>query len=228
MTADRNAILSFSLGRPTARQGARSKCSSISNENASIRRACTTLEANQGGNMSRRIIATCATASLSLVASLFVVTGQAAAAPADVAGRYCYTEVAPISPGSRTLDVVSTTCSDRSLPGSKLPDTARFAAAQQLLVIFHENTNYGGNYDTVGGDFGPCDREGYGFRDLSNMQFNTGGASSYEYSRGSNCRVADYWTDTDFTGTPRFAVRGNKPFVGSPWNDDIFSMRVRA
>lgn len=147
-----------------------------------------------------------------------------AAKPA--AGKYCLSQAAPVSPGSRDLTITSTTCSDTARAGTTLPDNVAQPAATQLLVIFHQNLNYGGAYDTIAGSFGPCDSAGYGFTNLSNVEFNVGGISSYEYAAGSNCNYASYYTGTNYGGTARIGYIGNNPYVGSPWNDDIFSMHI--
>lgn len=142
--------------------------------------------------------------------------------------NYCLTMVAPSQPGGRDLRVVSEICSDTPKTNTVLPTGVAIPAATQLLVIFHENIDFQGRFDTVAGQEGPCDAAGYGFSDLTLVNFNVGGISSYEYGAGSNCHVATYWNQTGFQGTARVNFIGNQPFVGATWNDDLFSMKIHS
>lgn len=162
-------------------------------------------------------------------------------AAAAISGSYCFTEVAPIAPGSRELGVVSRTCSDTpAAPGSKLPagmaqtseSTATptgensAAASMDLLVTLFEHDFFRGRYDTLGGRFGTCDTAGYGFSDLRLANFNTGGITSY-IPNGA-CKYTSYWNGLNYTGAARINFNGSNRFVGATWNDNMYSMKIRA
>src|SRR5215469_4061932 len=84
----------------------------------------------------------------------------------------------------------------------------------------------GGLWDTVGGRNGPCDTAGYGLANLTLANFNVDGISSYTLH--SKCKFASYWTGVNYTGHKRSGRKGNAPFVGAIWNDDLHSMRTWA
>jgi hypothetical protein len=136
------------------------------------------------------------------------------------------TVVERIKPGQPETRVVSRTCSNRHAAGSVLPEGVAVPALLTLLVTFFQDLNYVGAWDTVGGQSGPCDSSGYGFSNLSLVNFNVDGISSYQLN--NNCHVADYWTSTGYTGTKRSGYRGNNRYVGASWNDNLLSMKVRS
>jgi hypothetical protein len=95
---------------------------------------------------------------------------------------------------------------------------------ETLLVTYFQNEGYRGLFDSVGGHNGPCDVHGYGFTDLTLVNFIVMGISSYKLF--SNCKVASYWNETGFTGRKRSGYKGDNRYVGAPWNDQVFSMRT--
>lgn len=147
-----------------------------------------------------------------------------AATAQDHLAKYCYTEVARIHPHSPETRVVSQTCSNGHLPNSVLPDNIKQPSTKTLLVTFFEDEDYLGAWDTVGGDSGTCDSSGYGLSDLTLANFNVNGISSYRLN--GKCTIASYWNQTNYQGQGRINYRGDNFFVGAPWNDDLYSMKV--
>jgi hypothetical protein len=142
--------------------------------------------------------------------------------------KYCYTEIEKIHPGQAASRVISRTCSDRHSPGSVLPlgVTARGLASkrQTLLVTFFQDSGYRASRESLGGSSGPCDVAGYSFSDLTGVNADVHGISSYQLF--NSCRFASYWTGTGFTGSKRSGYPGNNTNVGVPWNDHLYSMRT--
>ena len=158
----------------------------------------------------------------------------ASAAPANHAAArspqvYCLTEIARIHPGQPETRIVSEKCSTRHAPGSELPAGVK-VASETLLVRFYENIDYNehqpGLTDTLSGAFGPCDTVGYQFKDTSGKNSKIHGISSYKLY--NNCQFASYWWNKNFHGRKNGAVPGNNRYVGSAWNDHVWSFRTWA
>ena len=177
-------------------------------------------------NRVRRVQVGLTAVVFSIVSSLTLGATAASAAPANAKARYCFTEMEPSAPGSRTLDFVSRTCSDTAAPGTLMPSTlVRPMVTYTLLVTFFADVDYGGSYDTVGGRFGTCDSSGYGFGDLRNVEGNTGGISSYKLNGA--CNNSDIWTGLQWTLDKRTFTTQNVRYVGAQHNDKVYSMWVK-
>ena len=184
----------------------------------------------------RRLSAICTSAAASLAAVTALALPASAQAATGLTGvrshsetaapRYCFTLVAKVNPPTAKSRVVSQTCSSTHAPGSLLPAGVAVPRQAALLVTFFQNEDYGGLWDTVGGRNGPCDTAGYGLSNLTLANFNVNGISSYTLH--SKCKFASYWTGVNYTGHKRSGRKGNAPFVGAIWNDDLHSMRTWA
>jgi hypothetical protein len=72
--------------------------------------------------------------------------------------------------------IISRHCSNDPSARSLIP-----LSGYTALITFFEDANYVGYYDTVYGQYGPCDSSGYGFSDLTGVEYDVNGISSYYY-----------------------------------------------
>lgn len=177
----------------------------------------------------RRIFAFLLTAllvSFTLVLQASSASAQPSTDAPRPASKYCFSEVAPTSPGSRDLEIISTTCSEKAKPGTKLPDTMAAPAAYTLLVTLFESANYLGTYTTLGGQFGTCDAAGYGFSNLNYANAIVYGISSYILNGA--CQYSTIYTGINYGGSPRTYYNQGVAYVGPLHNDQVRSMRISA
>jgi hypothetical protein len=142
--------------------------------------------------------------------------------------QYCVTVIAKVNPPQPASRVVSRTCSSEHAANSVLPEGVEVPATENALVTFFQNEGFSGNSDTIYGESGPCDGNGYGISDLTYENvWVIGGISSYETH--SNCWGQQYWNHTtgwDPWTTPckTFINTWQVSFVGAQCNDDLLSM----
>ncbi|MEV6487595.1 hypothetical protein AB0M20_02995 [Actinoplanes sp. NPDC051633] len=152
-----------------------------------------------------------------------LVTGAGAspaqAAPSDSvavasqSGLGCTVRIAKLRPGQTESDVVGSTCSSNA--------NVVALSCPEPLATMYADINYLGNRLTYCGDYGTCDRAGYGFRDMGGFGYNT--ASSFKVYNG--CNRAALYDLNDFRGDQMIYV-GSRPWVGATMNDRTNSFRV--
>lgn len=173
------------------------------------------------------ISAILAAAGLAALTVAAPVTASAATATHAAARsqQYCLTEIARIHPGQAASRVVRTVCSSTHALGSDLPAGVN-VTGETLLIRFYEDVDYKGLHDTISGADGPCDVVGYQFSDTKAKNSKIHGISSYKLY--NNCQFASYWSETGFHGAKNPAVPGNNRYVGTKWNDHLYSIRTWA
>lgn len=131
---------------------------------------------------------------------------------------HCVTVVAGLEPGVSHSKILSRACA----PSTEAANLQR--PEDPLVVVFWSDENYTGDSEEVYGDSGPCDEEGYGFNDMSDIL--DGGTSSYTLHGG--CTQAEYFSEPDMEGTWSKLIPGNQTIVPGGWNDAIGSMSIHA
>ena len=153
-----------------------------------------------------------------VLVTLAVLVGAPAAeaTPVPSGGKHCVTIIEKVPGQGSKSRVVSNDCTTGStslaVPADSVP-----------LITFWQNDNYSGWSNTVYGKSGPCDSEGYGMSDLSVVQINVDGISSYTYD--SNCDEQRYYDGLYYGGDWRTNFL-DQPYVGDLWNDNLWSMQV--
>jgi hypothetical protein len=90
------------------------------------------------------------------------------------------------------------------------------------LATLYQDINYTGSRYTFCGDYGTCDRAGYGFRDMGG--FGNNSLSSFKVYDG--CNRTQLFDLNDFRGDSMIYV-GSRPWVGTTMNDRATSFEVR-
>jgi hypothetical protein len=140
---------------------------------------------------------------------------EAAEDPAQ--STHCYIVLEPLQPGAAVSQVRSRECVQ---PGEK-----RTTQRGLLLMTWYEHANFnpnGGRSTSLEGSAGPCDSDGYGFRD-------TGGwrrlISSYKLF--NQCDWFRGWTGTNYGGTsPGWFYGTQNGYVGPTLNDNTGSIQI--
>lgn len=165
------------------------------------------------------VVATSAGVIVGTTATARAATPTPSPTPPSATGKqiqYCTTLL--MGPKNDSREASRTCSTDRS--AAKLLAPATYTA----LVTFFEDANYVGYYDTIYGQYGPCDAAGYGFSDLSGAEFAVNGISSYYYF--NSCNTQGLYTGTYYGGVASNTLYGDRAYVGDTWNDNTYSMRV--
>jgi hypothetical protein len=135
----------------------------------------------------------------------------AQAAPAET-GRHCRVVLDELKPGESVSRVVSRTCADNA-------EDLNVNRAS-LLTTWYEHADYRGSSTVFEGRFGPCDAEGYGFRDTGSWG---GRVSSYRlYNRCHNARL---YTAANYGGSEIHRT-GDQSGLPPGHNDNVRSLRL--
>lgn len=150
-----------------------------------------------------------------VVATLAAAVAVAAPAQAAPTKTQCVTVISKPGPGQATSAIVSHSCAEVPADQQQLP---AMPMGGTLLVTFYEDIDYGGSESLIYGDSGTCDSSGYGISDMSGVQAETGGVSSYRLFGA--CTISEKFSGVLFTGTSSGLIWGqNQPWVGAQWND---------
>lgn len=156
-----------------------------------------------------------ATAGIVVAVSSTAVTSASAATTAPQA-KYCVQVLDPLQPGQQTSRIAYQTCStDPSAKSLVQP------AAETELVKFWQNNGYEGLWDIVYGKEGKCDIDGYGLGDLTGVNANVGGISSYKLY--NNCTASQQCTKVQYAGDCTTLLFGNQPLLHGEYNDHMYS-----
>lgn len=99
------------------------------------------------------------------------------------------------------------------------------------LVQFWQDINFSGKTTTVCGDYGTCDKSGYGITGVAGI---LGGYTSTvsSFQLYGACQISEWWTTTGvlaYGGTWSGVKVGQSwSYLGSFWNDNIGSMKIRS
>lgn len=158
--------------------------------------------------------------------------------------NHCITEMRPVAPGSRDLQPSSRWCGTRAQRDERIRNNLKAYAptdrrqgsgnsqviqsAGVPLVTLYQYADWGGGSDTLNGP-APCDYEGYGSSNLSGISWwdtwHYDGISSYKTY--SQCYQSQKYSGTGFSGAASSWLRGDQSYVGSQYNDHMYSLRVK-
>ncbi|MFJ5261597.1 hypothetical protein ACIQAC_14160 [Streptomyces sp. NPDC088387] len=101
-------------------------------------------------------------ATLAVAASFVGLVGlaptvSAAETPKASEGKYCATVVEPVKAGEKVSRVKNRVCADSRASAA----AAVRQSASTLLMTWYDNANFGGGWNDLYGNFGPCDSAGY-------------------------------------------------------------------
>lgn len=169
----------------------------------------------------RHLRATVGVIALAVALGFFASPASAAThvSPQAAPAKYCVTVVQKQRPNSSAAVIVSQTCSAN--PAAK---QLSVDATETLLVTFWQNGGYGGFSDSVYGKDGGCDTSGYSMSDLTGVELDVAGISSYKLF--NNCGVAQLNDEPYFEGTFSPLLYGNQSQVPGAFNDNVWSMHV--
>jgi hypothetical protein len=147
--------------------------------------------------------------------------------------KHCYTLITKIHPPGLASHVIARGCSSTAAGAAKAAGAAitqkgLAASSETPLVTFYQNADYTGNSDTVYGNDGPCDPNGYGLGDLSyENDWVVDGISSYQTH--SYCWGQEYWNSTYgwspwTTPCKTYTDTWEVSYVGAACNDKLYSM----
>jgi hypothetical protein len=157
----------------------------------------------------------------------------AAALGADRAVPTCRIVLEKIRPGESESRVYSNDCygsQQEMLAARKIEPHA-----STLLMTWYVDANYGGASTYIEGHDGPCDRDGYGIRNVNGWAWGWNDVIS-SFKSWNHCNVTWGYTDINYGGLSNkwrnpFGVNAvealDVPFVGVPENDKISSFRVQ-
>lgn len=131
------------------------------------------------------IVTVAAIGGLVIPATASAVTLAPASAATD---QNCAIVVDRLQPGELSSQIVTKTCS----PAGTDPALPASVQADDLLVTFYGDVDYGGESSQVFGDDGPCDAEGYGINDMDDVNDEVGLASSYRLA--GTCTISEMYT----------------------------------
>ncbi|KAB2352313.1 hypothetical protein [Actinomadura rudentiformis] len=142
-----------------------------------------------------------------------------ATTPSSPAAGHCRVVLDRIRPGEKFSRVVSRTCSaDRADLGIN---------AETALMTWYQHASYDGASMTYTGLYGPCDKAGYGVRDVGYYD------RAWRYSISSfrvhnNCHWTQWYTAVNYGGSDVKYGHGSYAYVGDFWNDRIQSFLMHA
>jgi hypothetical protein len=128
--------------------------------------------------------------------------------------KVCKTLIERTGKGGGDSRVVSTECS-RDAASLRTP-------GDTLIVTFYEDASYLGDQEFVYTS-APCDNEGWVMPELEDLNDRINGVSSYIY--GNDCNTQVYYYEEDFEGA-RKSWRHDNPWIGSEWDNHLYSMRM--
>jgi hypothetical protein len=154
-----------------------------------------------------------------LLVSVLTATGAradtlAASGDRPTAERHCRVVLDRLQAGEQFSRVLSRTCADR-------PEGLHINAGT-LLITWYEHADFGGASTYVEGQYGPCDREGYGIRDVGWLWENN--ISSYKL--WNNCYHARLYTALNYGGSAHLKDGTVINYVGNELNDNIRSLQI--
>ncbi len=165
-----------------------------------------------------RVLAVCA--AIATLALSLLVPSQASATviPRQAASKddiTCVARLNELTGGERISQVTEVDCS-RNIDASAL-------FCQDPLATLYTDVGYQGYRYTFCGNFGTCDKAGYGFRDMGGFVNNA--LSSFKVYGG--CKYMTIYDLPNFS-SEMVVYYGNRDWVGSSYNDRASSFRVSA
>lgn len=144
------------------------------------------------------------------------VTTDAAASPREPV-EHCVVVLDKLRPGEDSSQVLHRQCSTDA--DARVLRSNSIVRAATPLMTWYADAIWRGNSTTIYGNYGTCDRSGYGVGNVGE-HWNDKISS---YNMHGTCYTNDVWEHADFQGaSTRFY--GHVRWVGDEWNDRISSM----
>lgn len=123
--------------------------------------------------------------------------------------RYCVTVLKKLAPGQTESEVSSRQCANTP----EVLNEYRSSSAQSVLLVnLYEHADFGGFWEDIRGDDGPCDAAGYGI-----PNFTLGGALS-SYRAFGTCNNVRLYSEQYYNGLASVPFRQECGRLGV-WND---------
>jgi hypothetical protein len=145
---------------------------------------------------------------------------------ADAANPHCVTRVQRSAPDNPEVQVVGRSCAPSTEEAREelygAATTSDLRAEGIPLVTVYEHADWKGLSDTVEGDYGECDSEGYYIPSLI-VNYNVNGMSSYRHYSRCNGAKLYYWANDT---VPCMEGTGDARWIGAACDNHVYGMQM--